>query len=225
MDPLSQFQPIQPIDRRAFVLGSLWGLGGLAMPPLGGQSARGAARTLVLIQLTGGNDGLSTLVPHGEDAYARARRATRFATEDVLRLDERYGLHPKLVRLREIFEHGHLALVQGIGYPDPNRSHFHSMDIWHAGDPRGRAAGTGWVGRCIAGLRDPAPHAVVHFGADPPFSLQSAHAPLCVTSAVLDATDPAKTGARQPLDAAEPASGAIAALRERISETGSSLAT
>jgi uncharacterized protein (DUF1501 family) len=220
---------VQPIDRRAFVLGSLWGLGGLAARPLDLRPTPGAARTLVLIQLTGGNDGLSTLVPHADDAYARARSATRIATEEVLRLDERFGLHPKLVRLREIFEHGRLALVQGVGYPEPNRSHFRSMDVWHAADARGREAGTGWIGRCIAGLPDPATHAVVHFGAEPPFSLYSARAPLCLTSAVLDATDPARTDRLQPLGApelsAEAASETLAALRERISETSSSLAT
>jgi len=219
----------QAFDRRAFVLGSLWGLGGLSTPSLGARPGPGPGRTLVLIQLTGGNDGLSTLVPHGDDAYGRARRATRFGTSEVLRLDERVGLHPKLVRLRELFERGRLALVEGVGYPEPNRSHFRSLDIWHAADARGRAAGTGWIGRCIAQLEDPAPHAVVHFGAEPPFALHSARAPLCLTSAVLDATDPARPRAFQvpgaPELSMEPTSETLASLRLRISETNASLAT
>jgi uncharacterized protein (DUF1501 family) len=217
------------IDRRAFVLGGLWGLGGLAARPLGALPGRDPARTLVLIQLTGGNDGLSTLVPYSDDGYARSRRATRLGASDVLRLDERVGLHPKLTRLGEMLERGRLALIEGIGYPSPNRSHFRSLDIWHAADARGRAAGTGWIGRCVAALEDPAPHAVVHFGSRPPFALSAAHAPLCLTQSVLDATGPARARAREAPGAPElgagPASGTLASLRRLLTETHSSLAT
>jgi len=217
-----------PLDRRAFVLSSLWGLGSLAARPLGARS-HGLARTLVLIQLTGGNDGLSTLVPYADDAYARARKATRIDASEVLRLDQRVGLHPKLTRLRELYEHGRLALIQGVGYPEPNRSHFRSLDIWHAADARGRAAGTGWVGRCIAALENPAPHAVVHFGQRPPFALHSARAPLCLTESVLEATDPENPRVPQVLDApelsVEPAGAVLGDMRSLLAQTHSSLAT
>lgn len=183
-------------DRRLFVLGSLGGLAALARP-LSAAPRESAARTLVLIQLTGGHDGLSMLVPYSDDAYARVREATRFARGEVLPLDTRVGLHPELRRLRAIYGAGRLALFEGVGYPEPNRSHFRSMDIWHAADARGRGLGAGWIGRALERLGDPAPHAVVHFGPRPPFSLYSPErAPLCLTPRLLRAADPQRSGSR-----------------------------
>src|SRR5262245_44929417 len=137
------------LDRRMFVLGSL-SAAALARPLCAcGASSPGPGRTLVLVQLTGGNDGLSLLVPYAEDGYARARKSTRFGANDVLRIDARVGLHPALTRLREVFGRGRLALFEGVGYPQPNRSHFSSMDIWHAASSRGRGMGAGWIGRAL----------------------------------------------------------------------------
>jgi len=179
-------------DRREFVLGSLWGLGGLAARPLGARPSPGPARALVLIQLTGGNDGLSTLVPFDHGGYAGVRKATRIGAGEVLRLDARVGLHPRLVQLRERYEQGRVALFEGVGYPQPNRSHFRSLDIWHAADARGRELGTGWIGRCVERLEEPVAHTVVHFGSRPPFALYAARrAPLCLTPGLLEATAPA----------------------------------
>jgi uncharacterized protein (DUF1501 family) len=141
-----------------------------------GASARARPEphgTLVLLQLTGGNDGLSTLVPGGDDGYGRARTSTRLPTRELLELDARVGLHPNLKRLRERMERGGVALFEGVGYPHPNRSHFSSLDIWHAADPRGRAAGEGWIGRLVGRLEDPGPAAVVHVGANPLWALHS----------------------------------------------------
>ena len=184
------------LDRRLFVLGSLAGLGAFA-PQLRAGAATGNGRTLVLIQLSGGNDGFSTLVPYSHDAYARARRTTRFGASEVLRIDARVGLHPRLRGLREAFERGHLAIVEGIGYPGPSRSHFRSLDVWHAASPRGRAAGTGWVGRAIDRLPGAARHALVHLGSRPPFALHSAsRSPLCIDAGLLRLTDPATSRAR-----------------------------
>src|SRR5262245_17613329 len=94
-------------------------------------------RVLVVVQLTGGNDGLNTLVPHGDDLYPSARPTLRIEPAKVLALDEHMGLHPSLAKLRARYEQGEVALVQGVGYPRPNRSHFRSMDIWHSADPDG----------------------------------------------------------------------------------------
>lgn len=186
-------------DRRLFVLAGLGGLAALARP----AAARGRAapaRTLVLIQLTGGHDGLSMLVPYSDDGYARARDNTRFAAADVLRLDARVGLHPELTRLRALLGAGGLALIEGVGYPEPNRSHFRSMDMWHAADPRGRGLGAGWIGRALERLTDLPPHAAIHLGPRPPFSLHSSRrAPLCLTPRLLAAADPERSRA---LDAA-----------------------
>src|SRR5206468_2355804 len=81
-------------------------------------------RILVVIQLSGGNDGLSTVVPYSDPAYGRARRTLRIAEKDVLRIDERVGLHPNLKDLKEAFDDGELGIVQGTSYPNPTRSHF-----------------------------------------------------------------------------------------------------
>jgi uncharacterized protein (DUF1501 family) len=182
------------LDRRLFLLGS----SALLARPSGARPTRAATgRTLVLLQLSGGNDGLSTLVPYADDVYLRARRATRLEPDEVLRLDERVGLHPSLAGLRKLHGEGRLALVEGVGYPDASRSHFRSLDIWHAADARGRGLGTGWVARAVerlegspSGVSDGArPHAVVHFGPRPPFSLHSARrAPVCLTPLLLRST-------------------------------------
>jgi uncharacterized protein (DUF1501 family) len=210
------------LDRRMFVLGGLGGLGALARPLRARLPARGeVGRTLVLLQLTGGNDGLSMLVPYADDAYRRARRETR--VEDVLRIDGRVGLHPHLRGLRELLERGRLALIEGVGAPEPSRSHFRSLDLWHAADPRGRAAGAGWIGRALARLEGEALQAVVHFGATPPFALHSSgRAPVCLTPALLLAADPARSLALRASEGLaspdSPADEALALVRSRWRE-------
>lgn len=183
------------LDRRSFLLGSAGALSVLAAPAGARALVRrrpATERTLVLIQLSGGNDGLSMLVPYADDAYGRARKSTRLDPDRVLRLDARVGLHPRLTGLRELFEQGRLALVEGIGYPQPNRSHFRSLDIWHAADARGRGMSAGWIGRCAERLETPVPHSVVHLGPRPPFSVHSSRrAPLCLTPTLLRARAPA----------------------------------
>jgi uncharacterized protein (DUF1501 family) len=181
------------LDRRALLLGTLGvaGVWGLRTPSFAEQFAPTPARargrkvgtTLVVLQLSGGNDGLSTLVPFGDDAYGRARDATR--VEDVLRLDDVHGLHPGLERLHALYQAGGLALVQGAGYPNPNRSHFKSMDIWHTADERGRGAGDGWIARLArAGFgADAPPETVVHVGTSLPYALHSAERPAISFSA------------------------------------------
>ena len=105
-------------------------------------------RTLVVIQLDGGNDGLNTVVPFADELYARHRQELRIKPQDVLKLDANVGLHPQMKPAAELFESGRLGIVQGVGYPNPNRSHFESMSIWHhagiAGDDHD---GIGWLGR------------------------------------------------------------------------------
>jgi uncharacterized protein (DUF1501 family) len=139
----------------------------------GAPGARDAK--LVLLQLTGGNDGLSMVVPYADDAYHRARKHTRIDAKDVLRLDERVGLHPALGGLRARFDGGDLAIVQGVGYPDPSRSHFRSLDVWHTADPLGSRAHDGWIGKVGQELwgADYDPDRVVHIGSSVPYSLHS----------------------------------------------------
>src|SRR5687767_6964837 len=87
------------------------------------------ARVLVVIQLDGGNDGLNTVIPFADDAYHRNRPTLR-VTEGIHKLNDRVALHPAMRAAADLFHDGRLAVVQGVGYPNPNRSHFESMAVW-----------------------------------------------------------------------------------------------
>lgn len=114
-------------------------------------------RVLVLIQLAGGNDGLNTLIPHGDPAYAKARPGIGIPASQVLKLNDHVGLHPNLTGLRDLYDEGKLAIVQGIGYPNPDRSHFRSMDIWQSAEPLNESPRDGWLGRALEWQFDRAP--------------------------------------------------------------------
>lgn len=103
-------------------------------------------RILVVIQMGGGNDGLNTVVPFAMDEYYRARTALGVPADSVLKLNDTVGLHPKCDKLKELYDAGHMAVVQGVGYPNPDRSHFRSMEIWHTGNPQSRTTDFGWLG-------------------------------------------------------------------------------
>ncbi len=121
-----------------------------------------ASRILVVCQLAGGNDGLNTVIPWGMDPYYKYRRQLAIPKKDALKLVDGIGLHPSAVGLKDLFDEGKLAIVQGVGYPNPNRSHFTSMDIWQTADPSLRKH-DGWIGRyfdnCCKG-DDPGPQPI-----------------------------------------------------------------
>lgn len=102
---------------------------------------------LVVVQFSGGNDGLNTVVPFGADEYYKARPSIAVQPNDAVKLTgvDGIGLHPGLSDLADMYNDSHVAIVQGVGYPNPNRSHFKSMDIWHTADTS--ATGNGWLGR------------------------------------------------------------------------------
>lgn len=102
---------------------------------------------LVIVQLAGGNDGLNTLVPFGDDAYYQARPELAIGKNDVLKLNDHLGLNPNLPFLNELYQSGHLGVVQGVGYPNPNRSHFRSTEIWQTATDANKYSKTGWLGR------------------------------------------------------------------------------
>ena len=104
-------------------------------------------KVLVVVQLSGGNDGLNTVVPFANDAYHRARPGLGVEARSVLKLSDEIGLHPNLRPVYEMFQQDRAALIQGVGYPNPNRSHFRSMDIWHSAQPEREQPTSGWVGR------------------------------------------------------------------------------
>jgi uncharacterized protein (DUF1501 family) len=117
------------------------GTGVAAKPPV-------AERILVVVQLSGGNDGLNTLIPYSDRLY-RERRPTLAVPETRLSpLTSDLAMHANLARLRERYDRKQLAIVQGVGYPNPNRSHFRSMEIWHTAAPE-KVIRTGWIGRTL----------------------------------------------------------------------------
>lgn len=122
-------------------------LPGLEHVVVGGNPGKG--RTLVVLELTGGNDGLNTVVPYSDDHYHRARPALAIGEGAVSKIDERIGWAPSLEGVAGLFADGHVALVQGVGMPQPDRSHFVSLDRWHSGDADGRGRTTGWLGRAL----------------------------------------------------------------------------
>jgi uncharacterized protein (DUF1501 family) len=105
-------------------------------------------RVLVVLQLAGGNDGLNTLVPYGDPLYYQARPTLSIPQDQVLALDDQLGLSPQLGNLKARYDQGQVAIVQGVGYPNPNRSHFEAMDIWQTAAPE-RSEPSGWLGRYL----------------------------------------------------------------------------
>src|SRR5512140_3869261 len=104
-------------------------------------------RVLVVIQLSGGNDGLNSVVPFEDDAYARLRPTLRLKPAEVHKLAPGLGLHPRMRALLRLFQQGQMAVIQGVGCPDQNRDHERAMRIWQTGMPEPDGIGTGWAGR------------------------------------------------------------------------------
>jgi uncharacterized protein (DUF1501 family) len=113
----------------------------------GGAASKG--RILVVVQLDGGNDGLNTVVPYRDDEYRKRRPRLAIAAAEVRKVDDRVGLHPSLEGFAKLLERQRLAIVQGVGYPNPNRSHFDSMAIWHTARTTVDKAAPGWLARAI----------------------------------------------------------------------------
>src|ERR671924_248477 len=103
---------------------------------------------LVVLQLSGGNDALNTIVPYSDPRYLDNRPVVRIDPERVLPIDDAIGFNPAMAPIKELWDQGKVAIIQGIGYPNPDRSHFRSMDIWHTAEPD-EMAEDGWLGKTI----------------------------------------------------------------------------
>ena len=128
---------------------------------------------LVVIQLAGGNDGLNTLIPYRDDAYYRARPRIGIKKSEALRLTDDIGLNPAAEGFKKLFDAGQLSIVQGVGYPNPNRSHFVATDIWATGDPEQRMH-DGWLGRfldCTCAGADPDPRGGIAITQEVPLAM------------------------------------------------------
>jgi uncharacterized protein (DUF1501 family) len=134
---------------------------------------------LVVLQLSGGNDALNTIVPYGDPLYNDNRPSVRIPESQVLPINDYIGFNPNLAPIKELFDQGKVAIVQGVGYPTPNRSHFRSMDIWHTCEPV-KVGTEGWAGRAIRDL-DPKKDNVltgVNFGRGLPRALATPGVPV-----------------------------------------------
>ena len=149
------------MKRNAFLLGAASGLAvigqadglfsrALAQAPLAG----GDDRLLVVVNFQGGNDGLNTVVPFGMPAYYKYRPSLAVPQNDVLRINDTLGLNPSLKALKDMYDKGQVAIVQGAGYPKPDYSHFRSTEIWQTAAPDAYVS-TGWLGRYLDGANLP----------------------------------------------------------------------
>ncbi len=130
-------------------------------------------KILVVVQMSGGNDGLSTVIPFADDAYHRARPAIGIENKDVLKVNDYVGLHPNLAPIKKLYDAGNMAIVQGVGYPNPNRSHFRSMDIWQSAEPQNEVVTNGWIGRYFDNACPGCdPHVGVSMGGALPLAMQ-----------------------------------------------------
>jgi uncharacterized protein (DUF1501 family) len=122
-----------------------------SLPENSGKKMPGT-KALVLIELKGGNDGLNTLIPYSNELYYQQRPSIAIPEAEVLRLDQSVGLHPSLKALMPYWEKGEMAWLQGLGYENPNRSHFKSIEIWDTGMPTEDDSLEGWVSRKLQGV-------------------------------------------------------------------------
>ncbi len=174
------------IHRRRFLQSTL--AGAVAASPLGATlnhafaAQPGAAndeRILVIVELSGGNDGLNSVVPFGDDAYYRHRPTIGIKPDDLLKLDDHYGLNPGMLGFERLWQSGDLAIVHGCGYANPSYSHFNSMAYWHTATPNGGDE-YGWVGRLADALvPDPAPDLLINIDSAQSLAVKSrVHTPV-----------------------------------------------
>jgi uncharacterized protein (DUF1501 family) len=181
-------------SRREFLARGLYGIGlGAGLPvflsrttaALTAQALQGTSmekhpeRILVVLELSGGNDGLNTVVPHGDPAYYRARPHIGIPAREVLKIDEHFGFHPSMVGFERLYKDGRMAVVHGCGYDHPSLSHFSSMSYWHTGVPNAGEP-LGWLGRLADDHLDPATrNLIVNIGTSQSLAVRSGkHSPL-----------------------------------------------
>ena len=124
-----------------------------------------ANRTLIVVQMAGGNDGLNTVVPYADGNYYQNRKNLGVPADQVLPLDDRFGFNPAMGGMKALWDAGNLAVVHGVGYPNPNFSHFKSMDIWQTANPDGKDNDEGWLAKLVKGAVDRRGHPFAGFAA------------------------------------------------------------
>ena len=115
------------------------------------MAGNGKEPVLVVVQLSGGNDFMNTVIPYTNPIYRDVRPTVGIPDEDILPLNDTLGWHPSTAPLKELFDQGDVAIIQGTGYPDSNRSHFRALDIWQTCEPE-KVGTEGWLGRAVREL-------------------------------------------------------------------------
>ena len=143
------------MKRRNFIKSSVVASSSLMMPaflkgmPTNRLWNSRSGKILVVIQLSGGNDGLNTVVPFENDVYYQMRPTLAIPKKEVFGLDNDLGFHPALAPLRDLYNDGKMCIINSVGYPNPDRSHFRSMDIWQTASASNEYWTTGWLGRYL----------------------------------------------------------------------------
>ncbi len=166
-------------------------------------------RVLVVVELNGGNDGINTVVPFADEGYAKHRKALRLATDRLVRINDHVGLHPSLQDFGKLLEAGQFVIAQGVGYPNPSRSHFQSMATWHTArlDPE-EHKGPGWLGRALDGAGN---GASILIGSDPPpVAIRGRHSIASAIDRIEDFTLDGAANSGNALEALSPADDAAA---------------
>ncbi len=180
-------------SRRDFLRRGLYGIGiGAGLPTilnrtsaaLSAEAIRGTSmeahpeRIMVVVELSGGNDGLNTVVPYGDSEYYRVRPNIGIRESELIGVEPGLGFHPSLVGFERLYKDGYMAVVHGCGYENPSLSHFSSMDYWHTGVPNGGAP-FGWLGRLADGAYDhnAEGNVIVNIGSRQALAVQSRHHP------------------------------------------------
>lgn len=169
-------------------------------------------RKLVVVQLSGGNDYLNCVVPYTNPRYIDNRPNVRLSEDQIIPLDNGYGLNPAMQPIKDLYDEGKVAILHGVGYPQPNRSHFRSMDIWHTAEPS-KVGDKGWLGQAIREMTPDGDNVViaVNFAAALPRALVTLGAP------VASVTDLDSYGLLNHIDAAPQRSQALEAFRDMYS--------
>ena len=140
-------------------------------------------KSLVIVQLAGGNDALNTIIPYGDGLYYDWRKDVRIEQDKVLPINDYLGFNPALTSIKSLYDQNEVAIINGVGYPDPNRSHFRSIDIWATGESKGIGE-SGWLGRAMRELDPKAENPIigVNFGKGLPRALSLRGVPVASVS-------------------------------------------
>ena len=142
-------------------------------------NGNGHSKTVVVLQLSGGNDALNTVIPYNDERYYDNRPFVNIPQDEALKLDDKLGLNPALAPIKALWDEGKVALINGVGYPNPNRSHFRSMDVWHTAESE-KVGDEGWLGKAVRELDPQADNVLtgVNFGRGLPRALYAKGVPV-----------------------------------------------